>query len=219
MRAVAVRSYGVPPAISDLPVPPADDAVLVRVTYTGLNPVDFQLADQLTPDSSFPFVLGVDVAGVVEKVPAQRSGLSVGDRVFGMARTHGSYAEYTAVPVGSATEPLARIPDGIPDEQAAVLPVAGIAALGSLDLLGLSPGERVMAKHRKRSDLAPTRCTRVRARATPTSSARTRTGSMPCSTSPAARRRFSDRPRYSNPAAGWSPPSLLPMSTGSLNER
>ena len=144
MRAVAVPSYGVPPAISDLPVPPAEDAVLVRVTYAGLNPVDFQLADQLTPDSTFPFVLGVDVAGVAEKVPAQPSDVNVGDRVFGMARTHGSYAEYTAVPAGSATEPLARIPDGIPDEQAAVLPVAGIAAFGSLDLLALSPAERVV---------------------------------------------------------------------------
>jgi len=106
--------------------------------------VDYQLVDQLAPDSSFPFVLGVDVAGVAEHVPAQETALHVGDRVFGMARTHGSYAEYTAVPVGSRTEPLARIPDGIPDEHAAALPVAAIAALGSLDLLGLSPGEHVV---------------------------------------------------------------------------
>ena len=70
--------------------------------------------------------------------------MKAGDRVFGMARTHGSYAEYTAVPVGAETEPLARIPDGVTDEQAAALPVAAVAALGSLELLALSAGEGVV---------------------------------------------------------------------------
>jgi NADPH:quinone reductase-like Zn-dependent oxidoreductase len=114
------------------------------VSYAGVNPVDFQLVDQLTPGSSFPFVIGVDVAGLVERVPAHETGLNVGDRVFGMARSHGSYAEYTAVPLGAATEPLARIPDSIPDDQAAALPVAAVAALGSLELLGLAAGESLV---------------------------------------------------------------------------
>jgi hypothetical protein len=34
---------------------------------------------------------------VAERVPAGDHGLRAGDRIFGMARTHGSYAEYTAV--------------------------------------------------------------------------------------------------------------------------
>ena len=92
MRALAVRRFGESPSIADLPVPVAEDSVLIRVSYAGVNPVDWQLVDQLTPGSSFPFVLGVDVAGIVEHVPAWELDLRIGDRVFGMARTHGSYA-------------------------------------------------------------------------------------------------------------------------------
>jgi NADPH:quinone reductase-like Zn-dependent oxidoreductase len=51
---------------------------------------------------------------VAERVPAGNHGLRVGDRVFGMARTHGSYAEYTAV------------------------------ALQTIDLLEVSAGQRVV---------------------------------------------------------------------------
>jgi NADPH:quinone reductase-like Zn-dependent oxidoreductase len=144
MRALAVRSFGGAALITDLPAPTADDSVLIRVSYAGVNPVDWQLVDQLSPSSPFPFVIGVDVAGVVESVPARELDLHVGDRVFGMARTHGSYAEYTAVPAGARREPLARIPDSVPDDQAAALPVAAVAALGSLELLALVPGQRLV---------------------------------------------------------------------------
>jgi NADPH:quinone reductase-like Zn-dependent oxidoreductase len=144
MRALAVQSFGGSPVMCDLPLPEAEDSVLIRVSYAGVNPVDFQLIDQLTSSSPFPFVLGVDVAGMVEHVPAGQAALHVGDRVFGMARTHGSYAEYTSIVPGAPTEPLARIPDSVPDEQAAALPVAAIAALGSLELLGIAAGERLV---------------------------------------------------------------------------
>jgi NADPH:quinone reductase-like Zn-dependent oxidoreductase len=144
MRALAVRSFGEAALITDLPVPTAEDSVLIRVSYAGVNPVDWQLVDQLSPSSPFPFVIGVDVTGVVESVPARELDLHVGDRVFGMARTHGSYAEYTAVPAGARTEPLARIPDSVPADQAATLPVAAVAALGSLELLALVPGQRLV---------------------------------------------------------------------------
>ena len=72
----------------------------------------------------------------VERVPAGERDFRTGDRIFGMARTHGSYAEYTAVVPGVKTESVARIPDGVTDEQAAALPIPAITALGSLELLG-----------------------------------------------------------------------------------
>jgi NADPH:quinone reductase-like Zn-dependent oxidoreductase len=40
MRAFAVRSLGKAPAIHDLPIPAADGAFLIRVSYAGVNPVD-----------------------------------------------------------------------------------------------------------------------------------------------------------------------------------
>jgi NADPH:quinone reductase len=143
MRGYVVRSFGEAPDIHQLPVPAADDAVLVRVRFAGINPMDIKVVERLTATSAYPFVLGVDFAGIVERVPAAERHLRVGDRVFGEARTHGAYAEYTAVVPGARGEPVARIPDGVADEQAAALPVAAIAALSSVELLGVTEGTRV----------------------------------------------------------------------------
>jgi NADPH:quinone reductase len=144
MRAFAVRRFGEAPAIHDLPIPPADGAFLIRVRYAGVNPIDYKLVERLTVASTYPFVMGIDFAGVVERAPAGERDLHTGDRIFGMARTHGAYAEYTAVTPGVKTEPLTRIPDGVSDEQAAALPIPGITALGSLDLLGVNAGKRLV---------------------------------------------------------------------------
>src|SRR5580692_547450 len=144
MRAFAVRSFGEAPALYDLPIPSPDSAFLIRVTYAGINPLDNNLVERLTATSKYPFVLGVDFAGIVEHAPEGELSLRVGERVFGMARTHGAYAEYTAVAPGVKTEPLARIPDGVTDEQAAALPIAAITALRSLELLGVTPGQRLV---------------------------------------------------------------------------
>jgi NADPH2:quinone reductase len=144
MRAFAVLSFGQAPAIHDLPIPDAEGAFLIRVRYAGVNPVDYKLVERLTVASPYPFVMGVDFAGVVEGVPTGERDLHAGDRIFGMARTHGAYAEHTAVAPGVKTEPLARIPDGVTDDQAAALPIAAITALGSLELLGVTAGQRVV---------------------------------------------------------------------------
>ena len=138
MRAFAVRSFGEAPAIHDLPIPSAKDVLLIRVSYAGVNPLDSRLLERLTATSSYPFVMGIDFAGVVERVPAAESELQAGERIFGMAHTHGSYADYTAVAPGMKAEPVARIPDGVSDDQAAALPTSAVTALRSLDLLGVS---------------------------------------------------------------------------------
>jgi NADPH:quinone reductase len=144
MRAFAVRSFGEAPAIHDLPMPSANGAFLIRVRYAGVNPIDYKLLERLTATSIYPFVMGIDFAGVVERVPTGERELRTGDRIFGMARTHGAYAEYTAVAPGAKTEPLARIPDGVTDEQAAALPIPAITALGSLELLRVTAGQHLV---------------------------------------------------------------------------
>jgi NADPH:quinone reductase-like Zn-dependent oxidoreductase len=144
MRGFAVRRFGEAPAIHDLPIPAAEGAFLIRVRCAGVNPIDYKLVERLTATSKYPFVVGIDFAGVVERVPAGERDLHIGDRVFGMARTHGAYAEYTAVAPGVQAEPLAWIPDGVADEQAAALPIPAITALGSLELLGVRPGQRLV---------------------------------------------------------------------------
>ena len=144
MRAYAVRSFGEAPAILDAPIPSGEGAFLIRVTCAGVNPIDYKLLARLTADSTYPFVMGIDFAGVVEKVPAGETNFRAGDRIFGMARTHGAYAEYTAVLPGVKTEPLARIPNGVRDDEAAALPIPAITALGSLRLLQLKANQRVV---------------------------------------------------------------------------
>ena len=144
MRAFAVQAFGEAPAIHDLPVPAADGGFLLRVVYAGVNPLDNNNLARLTANSVYPYVLGIDFAGVVERVPANRNGLRVGDRVFGMARTHGAYAEYTMVTPAAKSEPVAPIPAGVSDEEAAALPTAGVTALRTVELLGIASGQRVV---------------------------------------------------------------------------
>jgi NADPH:quinone reductase len=144
MRAFAVRSFGEAASVQDLPVPADDGAVLIRVRFAGVNPLDSNLLGRLTAASSYPFVAGIDFAGVAERVPPGERDLRVGDRVFGMARTHGSYAEYTAVAPGVKMEPLARIPDGVADDQAAALPIPAVTALRTVDLLDVTAGQYIV---------------------------------------------------------------------------
>ena len=50
VRAFAVLNYGEAPAVHDLPIPAADDAFLIRVSYAGVNPMDSKLLERLTAD-------------------------------------------------------------------------------------------------------------------------------------------------------------------------
>ena len=126
---------------------PMAPQVLIRVRFAGVNPLDSNLLGRLTAASSYPFVVGIDFAGVAERVPAGDHGLQAGDRVFGMARTHGSYAGYTAAAPaapGAALEPVARIPDGVTGDQAAALPIPATTALRTIDLLEVTAGQQVV---------------------------------------------------------------------------
>jgi NADPH:quinone reductase-like Zn-dependent oxidoreductase len=84
--------------------------------------------------------LGRDVAGVVESVGADVSDLAPGDEVYGET-DWGTHAEYVAVDAGK----LARKPSNLTFEQAAAVPLAGVAALQGLRDAGrLEAGARVL---------------------------------------------------------------------------
>src|SRR5580700_7255326 len=144
VRAFAVLNYGETPAVHDLPIPDADGGFLIRVSNAGVNPLDSNLLERLTAASTYPFVMGIDFAGVIERGATGAGDLQAGERVFGMARTHGAYAEYTAVSPGVKSEPLARISDGITDEQAAALPIPATTALRTIELMQIVSGQRVV---------------------------------------------------------------------------
>jgi NADPH:quinone reductase-like Zn-dependent oxidoreductase len=121
--------------------------VLVRVTGAGINPVDWKTRRYGGNPEAVgepPFILGWDVAGVVEETADRVQRFAAGDRVFGMPwfpRLARGYAEY----VSSPGRQLARTPDGLTDEQAAGLPLAGLTAWQSLvDLAAVGEGDRVL---------------------------------------------------------------------------
>ncbi len=144
MRAYAVDRFGRAPAVRDLATPTSPDGYAVRVTYAGVNPADYKRVDNLTPESAYPFILGFDFAGVLESVPRNERELRPGDRVFGMSWTHGTYAEHTVVEPHGKGDALARIPDSVADDQAAVLPVAGITALGAVNFSDVAGGKWIV---------------------------------------------------------------------------
>jgi NADPH:quinone reductase-like Zn-dependent oxidoreductase len=152
VKAVALTAFDTPPALQDLPAPtPAPDEVLVRVHASSVNPVDNGIAagmlKQMGVDYDLPAILGRDYAGVVEQVGDDVTNYAVGDNVFGFLLhanptvREGSWAELVTVPEDTT---IARLPDSIDLGTAGAAPLAGIAAMLSVDALQLSSGNSVL---------------------------------------------------------------------------
>jgi NADPH:quinone reductase-like Zn-dependent oxidoreductase len=150
MRAVTQDAFGGPDVLYETRLPrpaPVPTEILVRVQAAGVNPVDWKTragkgaASTLGPP---PFVLGWDVAGVVEELGYGVTRFAVGDVVLGMPRfprEAGAYAEYVAAP----SRQFARVPAGMSPVEAAALPLAGLTAWQSLvDTAGVQAGQRVL---------------------------------------------------------------------------
>jgi NADPH:quinone reductase-like Zn-dependent oxidoreductase len=83
--------------------------------------------------------LGAELAGVVEAVGSDVSGLSVGDAVYGAGQN--TFAQYASARPGR----LARTPANLSAEQAAAVPVSGVTALQAVRKHGrLEPGQSVL---------------------------------------------------------------------------
>ena len=125
MRAIQVDTTGGPEVLHlvDAPTPtPADDSVLVRNMFAGVNYIDTYHREGRYP-LELPFIPGQEGAGVIEEIGAAVSGWSVGDRVA-WAMVPSSYAEYVSVPARL----LARIPAGVSEELAAAVMLQGLTA-------------------------------------------------------------------------------------------
>jgi NADPH:quinone reductase-like Zn-dependent oxidoreductase len=150
MRAITQQRLGGADTLTLTPVPrpaPLPTEVLVRVTAAGVNPVDWKTREGFGMAGVLgepPFVLGWDVAGVVEEVGFGVTTLAVGDRVFGMPwfpRQAGAYAEYVTAPARQ----FAKTPEVLSDVQAAGVPLAALTAWQALvDTAGVGAGDRVL---------------------------------------------------------------------------
>ncbi|BCJ33975.1 NADPH:quinone reductase [Actinocatenispora thailandica] len=121
--------------------------VVVAVHASGFVPTELEWpstwVDRAGRDRT-PSVAGHELAGVVSSLGYGTTGLSVGQRVFGIADWHrdGTLAEYVAVEARN----LAPLPGDVEFTVAASLPISGLTAWqGLFDHGHLRAGQRVLA--------------------------------------------------------------------------
>ncbi len=146
MKAAFIRETGPPENIGfgDLPDPkPTETQVILRVKAVAVNPIDTYIrSGTIKADLPIPFIVGCDVAGVVEQAGARANRFKPGDRVWGsnqgLLGRQGTFAERIAVD----EQWLYPTPDGVNDEDAAAIALVGITAhLGLVRAAKLKPGE------------------------------------------------------------------------------
>ena len=124
MQAMLLHDYSNSEALQleETPRPlPQEGEALVRVYAAGVNPFDWLIPQGMLKKSRpiiFPFIPGMEVAGVVEAVGAGVTSELLGQEVLGQI-PHGGYAEYASVPVHS----LARKPQTMSFIEAAAFPL------------------------------------------------------------------------------------------------
>lgn len=151
MKAIVQKGYGSPRDVlefQDIDVPDVgEDEVLVKVRSAGVAIGDWLVAEGLPhiarPQYGFrkpkSLVAGHEMAGIVEEVGSNATDLRPGDEVFGQCR--GALAEYAVAPRAS----LAPKPADATFEQAAAIPVSGLAALQAIRDKGETrAGQRVL---------------------------------------------------------------------------
>jgi NADPH2:quinone reductase len=102
---------------------PGAGQVRIRQEAVGLNFVDTYYRDGTFPVRSFPYVPGVEAAGIIDAVGPWVTDFKVGDRV-GYHFIPGAYAGQRVV----STQQLIHIPDGVTSEEAAAIMVKGFTA-------------------------------------------------------------------------------------------
>lgn len=159
MKAVLWTAYG-PPEVLQLgerPTPePGRGQVRIRVRATSVTysdtfarglsiPAPLRLIARAILGFRRPKrwpVLGIVVAGEIDRVGEGVTGFREGDRVFGMNPFGaGAYAEYMCM---KAAKLLAPMPAGLTYREAAAIPYGGLLALHFLNAARVVPGDRVL---------------------------------------------------------------------------
>jgi NADPH:quinone reductase-like Zn-dependent oxidoreductase len=140
--------HGGPEALEvvDLPeVHAGPGQIRIRVHAAAVNPTDIgardgSRAEQQKSDPP-PYVPGMDAAGIADEVgDGVATGVNVGDAVIAMVVPKGSHGAYREQIVLDARA-VVRAPKGRTHVEACTLPMNGLTARQSLDLLGLSAGQ------------------------------------------------------------------------------
>lgn len=148
MRAVGLFNHGGPDVLEVVDVPEAhagEGQVRIRVHAAAVNPTDTMTRNGSREEEQKvdppPYVPGMDVAGVIDQIGDDIStNVSVGDAVMAMVvpkAAHGAYREQIVLDARA----VVPAPAGASHVEACTLPMNGLTARQSLDLLGLSSGQ------------------------------------------------------------------------------
>src|SRR4051812_6291718 len=151
MKAIVVTDEAAGTAAMTLverPEPPAAiNDVVVRVHASGFVPTEMEWPSSWTDRAErdrTPSIPGHELAGVVTGLGYGTTGLSVGQRAFGLADWYrdGTLAEYVAIEARN----LAPLPGDVDYAVGASLPISGLTAWQGLFQHGrLQPGQSVLA--------------------------------------------------------------------------
>ncbi len=150
MRAVGLMEHGGPEVLTMVDVPETHAGpgqVRLKVYAAAVNPTDTMSRNgsraaqqRLDPP---PYVPGMDVAGIVDEAgEGVDTGIGIGDAVMAMVvpnAAHGGYREQITL----GARAVVPAPAGKSHVEACTLPMNGLTARQSLDLLGLSAGQSI----------------------------------------------------------------------------
>ena len=122
MKAVVITEFGAPSVlkIEERAIPNiADNEVLIKVKAAGINRLDVaqRKGNYPVPEGVVADILGLEVAGTIEKIGANVTEWKVGDDVFALI-SGGGYAEYVNAPASICI----RKPENLSYIEAASLP-------------------------------------------------------------------------------------------------
>ncbi len=142
MHAIEVAELGGPEVLNYVSQPqpsPAAGEVLIKAKAIGVNFIDTYFRIGIYPHQ-LPFVMGAEVAGLVEAVGDGVTDLRKGDRVA-TADAVGAYAEYCVAPAHL----VAKLPDALPSDIAAAAILKGMTAqLLIKSAYPIQPGDTVL---------------------------------------------------------------------------
>ena len=144
MQAIEISEPGGPEVLTltDRPVPePANDQVIIKVAYAGVNRPDaLQRAGLYNPPKGASDLPGLEAAGEVVACGAGVSSVKVGDQVCALL-PGGGYAEYVATPAAHCLP----VPEGLTLKQAACLPETFFTVWSNVFMRGgLHAGQRFL---------------------------------------------------------------------------
>jgi NADPH2:quinone reductase len=125
MKAIRISKHGGPDAMTfeDLPLPEVgENQALVKVAASGVNFIDVYQRNGLY-SVKLPYTLGMEAAGVIEKIGGGETEFKPGDRVA-FCGVPGSYAEYVIAPA----DRLVLLPDEIDFNTGAAAMLQGMTA-------------------------------------------------------------------------------------------